>query len=52
MGTDAAMVERAEREPTMEEIVVALRETGRTAARVAPFSVVGGQSDGIARAPA
>jgi hypothetical protein len=52
MGTDAAMVERAEREPTMEEIVVALRETGRAAARVAPFSVVGGQSDGMACAPA
>jgi hypothetical protein len=35
------MVDRAEREPTMEEIVVALRETRRTA----PFTVVGGQRD-------
>jgi hypothetical protein len=37
------MVERAEREPTVEEIVVALRETERGAARVPPFTVVGGQ---------
>jgi hypothetical protein len=35
------MVDRAEREPTMEEIVVALRETRRTA----PFTVVDGQRD-------
>jgi hypothetical protein len=39
------MVDRAEREPTMEEIVVALRETRRAAGRVPPFAVVGGQRD-------
>jgi hypothetical protein len=33
------MVQRAEREPTMEEIVVALRETRRGADRVRPFAV-------------
>jgi hypothetical protein len=33
------MVERARREPTMEEIVVALRETTRDADRVHPFAV-------------
>ena len=38
------MVERAEREPTMEEIVGALRETRRGAERMAPFTVVGGQA--------
>lgn len=35
------MVERAEREPTMEEIVVALRETKRSADRVTPYAVTG-----------
>jgi hypothetical protein len=40
------MVEPAEREPTMEEIVVALRETGRGAGRMPPFTVVGGQPGG------
>jgi hypothetical protein len=35
------MVDRAERDPTMEEIVVALRETRRAAGRVPPFTVVG-----------
>ncbi len=35
------MAERAEREPTMEEIVVALRETRRGADRVRPFAVAG-----------
>jgi hypothetical protein len=39
------MVDRAEREPTMEEIVVALRETRRAAGRGAPFTVVAGQRD-------
>jgi len=39
------MVDRAEREPTMDEIVVALRETRRAAGRSAPFTVVGGQRD-------
>ncbi len=37
------MVERAHREPTMEEIVVALRETRRGAGRLPPFTVVEGQ---------
>ena len=36
----------AEREPTMEEIVVALRETRRGAGRAPPFTVVGGQRGG------
>lgn len=40
------MVDRAKREPTMEEIVVALRETRRAAGRSTPFKVVGGQRDG------
>jgi hypothetical protein len=40
------MVERAEREPTMEEIVVALRETRRDAGRAPPFTIVGGQPSG------
>jgi hypothetical protein len=44
---DAAMVERAEREPTVEEIVLALRETERGVDRVPPFTVVGGQPRGI-----
>jgi hypothetical protein len=35
------MVERAEREPTMEEIVVALRETKRSADRMHPYAVAG-----------
>jgi hypothetical protein len=35
------MAERARREPTMEEIVVALRETTRDADRVQPFAVTG-----------
>jgi hypothetical protein len=39
------MVERAEREPTMEEIVVALRETRRGADRAPAFSVVGAERD-------
>ena len=40
------MVERAEREPTMEEIVVALRETRRGAGRGPSLTVVGGQPGG------
>jgi hypothetical protein len=36
----------AEREPTMEEIVGALRETRRGAGRMPPFTVVGGPPDG------
>jgi hypothetical protein len=39
------MVDRAEREPTMEEIVGALRETRRAAGRGATFTVVGGQRE-------
>jgi hypothetical protein len=35
-----------EPEPTMEEIVLALRETRRGAGRVPPFTVVGGQPGG------
>ncbi len=35
------MVQYAGREPTMDEIVVALRETRRGASRAAPFNVVG-----------
>jgi hypothetical protein len=35
------MVERAEREPTMEEIVVSLRETRRDASRIQPLAVTG-----------
>lgn len=37
------MVECAEREPTLEEIVVALRETRQGAGRASPFTVVEGQ---------
>ena len=40
------MVERAELDPTMEEIVVALRETKRGAARPLPFTVVDGHAGG------
>jgi hypothetical protein len=40
------MVEQAKRDPTMAEIVVALRETRREAGRVPPFTVVGGQLAG------
>jgi hypothetical protein len=36
------MAERAEHDPTMEEIVVALRETKRGAGRMPPLTVVGG----------
>jgi hypothetical protein len=39
-------VERAEREATMEEIVVALRETRRDAGRTPPLTIVGRQSGG------
>ena len=35
------MVQRAEREPTMEEIVVALRKSRRTADRMEPFQIAG-----------
>jgi hypothetical protein len=35
------MAERAQREPTMEEIVVALRETRRGADRMSPLTLVG-----------
>jgi hypothetical protein len=47
----AAMVETAEREPTMEEIVVALRETRRDAGRVPAFTVVDGQPGGKRELP-
>lgn len=40
------MVGSAEGEPTMTEIAVALRETRRSATRLAPFSVIDGQSGG------
>jgi hypothetical protein len=40
------MVDRAERDPTMEEIVVALRETRRAAGGAPPFTVVGGRYGG------
>lgn len=40
------MVERSEREPTLEEIVVALRETRRGAGRGPSFTVVGGSPSG------
>jgi hypothetical protein len=40
------MVERVKLDPTMEEIVVALRETKRGAGRAPPFIVVGGRSEG------
>ena len=40
------MVERSEREATLEEIVVALRETRRGAARGPSFTVVGGSPRG------
>jgi hypothetical protein len=41
MGIDMVMVERAWREPSMEEIVVALRETTRDAEQVHHFAVTG-----------
>jgi hypothetical protein len=37
------MADRTEPDPTMEEIVVALRETRRGAGRMPPLTVVGGQ---------
>jgi len=37
------VVARAEQEPTLTEIAVALRETRRSAGRLAPFSVIDGQ---------
>jgi hypothetical protein len=40
-----------EPEPTMEEIVGALRETRRVAGRVPPFAVVGGQPGGDGGVP-
>jgi hypothetical protein len=40
------MVRRAEHEPTMEEIVVALRETRRGADRAAPFNVANRRTGG------
>ena len=44
------MVQHAGREPTMDEIVVALRETRRGASRAAPFNVVGRRSNRSAAA--
>jgi hypothetical protein len=41
MGIDTVMAERTQVEPTMEEIVVALRETTRDADRVLPFAGTG-----------
>jgi hypothetical protein len=40
------MVEQADREPTMQELVGALRETRRSAGRAPLFTVVGGHSSG------
>jgi hypothetical protein len=40
------MVERVKLEPTMEEIVVALRETRRGATGTPPYAVVGRPSPG------
>jgi hypothetical protein len=40
------MVQRAEHEPTVEDIVVALRETRRGAGRAAPFNVANRRSGG------
>ena len=40
------MVEKADRDPTMEEIVVALRETRRGAGNPPPLTVVGGHAMG------
>jgi hypothetical protein len=40
------MVEQVELEPTMEEIVVALRETRRGIDRPSPFTLVGGHARG------
>ncbi len=42
------MADRTEPDPTMEEIVVALRETKRGASRMPPLTVVGGQP-GVSR---
>src|SRR5580704_7030109 len=41
MGIDMVMVERARREPSMEEIVVALRQTTRDADQVHQFAITG-----------
>jgi hypothetical protein len=41
MGIDMVMVERARREPTLEEIVVALRQTTRDAEPVHHFAITG-----------
>jgi hypothetical protein len=41
MGIDMVMVERARREPTMEEIVVALRQTTRDADQVHQLAITG-----------
>jgi hypothetical protein len=46
------MVERTARDPTMEEIVGALRETRQDAGRVPPLTVVGAQPAGRASAAA
>ena len=40
------MVEQADREPTVQELVGALRETRRSAGRAPLFTVVGGRSSG------
>jgi hypothetical protein len=45
------MVQRANQEPTMDEIVVALRETHRGAGHAAPFQVIGRRSGNGSRAP-
>src|ERR1700691_2680563 len=41
MGIDMVMVDRARREPTMEEIVVALRQTTRDADQVHQLAITG-----------
>lgn len=45
------MVQRAEQEPTMEEIVVALRETQRDAGHTMPSPIVGRRADGKSKTP-
>lgn len=45
------MVQRANQEPTMDEIVVALRETHRGAEHTTPFRVVGRHPGNSAKAP-
>lgn len=45
------MAQHADTEPTMEEIVVALRETHRDAGRSMPTQLLGSRSEGKSRSP-